>query len=76
MYQSIERTFNKKAPLAEIIEMKKSMNGPVLVVAGAGSGKTTVLTTRVGFMVHEKQIDPASILLVTFTKKASTEMID
>lgn len=52
-----------------------TINGPVQVVAGAGSGKTTVLTTRVGYMICEQQINPESILLVTFTKEASQEMI-
>lgn len=52
-----------------------TVEGPLQVVAGAGSGKTTVLTTRVAYMVSEKDIDPESILLVTFTKKASQEMI-
>lgn len=48
--------------------------GPLLVVAGAGSGKTRVLTTRTAFLIHEKQIDPKTIMLVTFTAKASAEM--
>lgn len=53
-----------------------TVNGPVLIVAGAGSGKTTTLTSRISYMVSRKQIDPRRILLVTFTKKASTEMIE
>lgn len=53
-----------------------TVNGPVLIVAGAGSGKTTTLTSRISYMISKKQIDPRRILLVTFTKKASTEMIE
>ena len=53
-----------------------TVEGPVLVVAGAGSGKTTVLTSRIGYMIHTKRIDPSEILLITFTKQASTEMIE
>lgn len=51
-----------------------AVNGPVLIVAGAGSGKTTTLTSRISYMISKKQINPRRILLVTFTKKASTEM--
>lgn len=48
--------------------------GPLLIFAGAGSGKTRVLTARTAYMIHEKQIDPRGIMLVTFTTKAAREI--
>jgi len=48
--------------------------GPLLIIAGAGTGKTTVVTKRIEYLIVEKKVPPSSILALTFTEKAAAEM--
>ncbi|KKR69552.1 MAG: hypothetical protein UU12_C0043G0008 [Candidatus Woesebacteria bacterium GW2011_GWA2_40_7b] len=58
----------------EQIEAIKFGTGPLLIIAGAGTGKTTVITERIKYLIFSKKAEPSEILALTFTEKAAREM--
>ena len=68
-YKDFLKNYNDEQKKAIVSEKEK-----ILCIAGAGSGKTTVLTKRIEFLVRHKNVDPSKILAITFTRKARKEM--
>lgn len=56
------------------LEAVKHKDGPLLIIAGAGTGKTTVITRRIAYIIEQKWAKPSEILALTFTEKAASEM--
>lgn len=72
-YQEFKRRCGIQLNIQQDVAVQ-TVEGPVLLLAVPGSGKTTVLVARLGYMVYVKQIDPANILTVTYTVAATADM--
>ena len=58
------------------IKAIKHESGPLLIVAGAGTGKTAVITERIKYLIQKRKVQPENILALTFTEKAAAEMLE
>ena len=79
MPKNLELKFIEKPSILDGLNeaQKKAVehkNGPLLIIAGAGTGKTTVLTRRIAYLIEQKTAKPSEILALTFTEKAAAEM--
>jgi DNA helicase-2/ATP-dependent DNA helicase PcrA len=74
MIRGVKNLDLKKLLNKEQYEAATTIEGPLLILAGAGSGKTRVLTHRIAYMINEKGIEPWELLAITFTNKAAGEM--
>ena len=78
MYDKIDKESDRMNLVDSLNDRQKeavvNTDGPMLILAGAGSGKTKVLTTKVAYLIEEQNIDPNNILAITFTNKAAKEM--
>ncbi len=70
----MDRVVGVKNLNKEQLEAVKHKKGPLLIIAGAGTGKTTVITERIKYLIEKEKVKPSEILALTFTHKAAREM--